>query len=149
MTSRPFSSRQSGPEGKGACDWLVSRLVEAVLGVEQAVVAAVDGLLLAASDGSCADSAEQLAAITAGMQSLAEGVARLSGKGTTEQVLLRMRGGHLIVTVLGEGSRLAVLTGPKADVKVVAYQMVLLAENAAHVLDSPVRAGTPQRGVAR
>ncbi|WP_234402141.1 roadblock/LC7 domain-containing protein [Thermobifida halotolerans] len=59
-----------------------------------------------------------------------------------------MHGGHLIVTVLGEGSRLAVLTGPKADLKIVAYQMVLLAENAAHVLDSPARVGTPQRGAA-
>lgn len=129
-------------------DWLVSRLVEAAPGVEQAVVVSADGLPLAASDGSCVEGAEQLAAITAGMQSLAEGAARLFGKGQSEQVLLRMRGGHLIVTVLGEGSRLAVLTGPKADVKVVAYQMVLLAENAAHVLDSPARAGTPQRGAA-
>lgn len=129
-------------------DWLVSRLVEAVSGIEQAVVVSADGLPLAVSDGAAGERAEQFAAITAGMQSLAEGVARLFGKGQSEQVLLRMRGGHLIVAVLGGGSRLAVLTGPRADLKVVAYQMVLLAENAAHALDSPVRAGTPQRGAA-
>ncbi|MEY9211544.1 roadblock/LC7 domain-containing protein [Thermobifida halotolerans] len=71
----------SAPFAPDEFDWLVSRLVEAAPGIEQAVVVSADGLLLAASDGSCADSAEQLAAITAGMQSLAEGVARLFGRG--------------------------------------------------------------------
>ncbi|TDQ54409.1 roadblock/LC7 domain-containing protein [Actinorugispora endophytica] len=119
--------------------WLVGDFASEVSGVEHAVVVSADGLLLTSSRGFPVEHAEQLAAIVSGLQSLAKGAAWLFGKGESEELLLRMRRGHLVVTAIGEGSSLAVLTAPGADMKVVAYQMAVLVEGAGHALTPRLR----------
>ncbi|MEY9210643.1 roadblock/LC7 domain-containing protein [Thermobifida halotolerans] len=119
--------------------WLVSNFVAEVPGVEHAIVVSSDGLLLTASQGFPDEHAEQLAAIASGLQSLAEGTARMFAKGDSEQLILRMKRGFLFVMSISDGSSLAVLTSRDADMKIVAYQMTLLVENAGHVLTPQLR----------
>ncbi|CAM4002434.1 Roadblock/LAMTOR2 domain-containing protein [Nocardiopsis gilva] len=119
--------------------WLISNFVSEMPGVEHAVVVSSDGLLLTASEGFPEEHAEQLAAIASGMQSLSDGTARLFGKGTSEQLILRMEHGHLFVMSISDGSTLAVLTSSSADMKIVAYKMALLVESAGHVLTPQLR----------
>lgn len=119
--------------------WLVSNFVSEVPGVEHAIVVSSDGLLLTASRDFPEEHAEQLAAIASGLQSLAEGTARMFGKGDSEQLILRMKHGYLFVMSISDGSSLAVLTSKEADMKIIAYQMTLLVENAGHVLTPQLR----------
>ncbi|GAA3965905.1 roadblock/LC7 domain-containing protein [Thermobifida alba] len=119
--------------------WLVSNFVSEVPGAEHAIVVSSDGLLLTASRGFPEEHAEQLAAIVSGLQSLAEGTARMFAKGDSEQLILRMKRGYLFVMSISDGSSLAVLTSKDADMKIVAYQMTLLVENAGHVLTPQLR----------
>ncbi|CAM3907394.1 roadblock/LC7 domain-containing protein [Nocardiopsis rhodophaea] len=119
--------------------WLISNFVSEMPGVEHAVVVSSDGLLLTASEQFPEEHAEQLAAIASGMQSLSDGTARLFGKGTSEQLILRMEHGHLFVMSISDGSTLAVLTSSSADMKIVAYKMALLVESAGHVLTPQLR----------
>ena len=58
-------------------DWLVSNFAREVPGVSHAVLVSVDGLLIAASEQLPRDRAEQLAAVTSGLASLAAGAAQL------------------------------------------------------------------------
>ncbi|NYE49270.1 hypothetical protein HDA32_004390 [Spinactinospora alkalitolerans] len=119
--------------------WLISNFVSEVPGVEHAVVVSSDGLLLTSSRDFSEQNAEQLAAIASGLQSLADGTARMFGKGDSEQLILRMKRGYLFVMSISDGSSLAVLTSGDADMKIVAYQMTLLVENAGHVLTPQLR----------
>ncbi|WP_449289729.1 roadblock/LC7 domain-containing protein [Nocardiopsis sediminis] len=119
--------------------WLISNFVSEVSGVEHAVVVSSDGLLLAASRDFPDEYAEQLAAIASGLQSLADGTARMFGKGDTDQLILRMQHGHLFVMSISDGSSLAVLTSGDADMKIVAYKMTLLVESAGHALTPQLR----------
>lgn len=119
--------------------WLISNFVSEVPGAEHAIVVSSDGLLLTASRDFPEEHAEQLAAIASGLHSLAEGGARLFSKGDCGQIIVRMSGGHLFVMSISDGSSLAVLTAPDADMKIVAYQMTKLVEDAAHVLTPQLR----------
>ncbi|TQN32488.1 hypothetical protein FHX37_2448 [Haloactinospora alba] len=119
--------------------WLVSNFVSEVPGVEHAIVVSSDGLLLTASRDFPEEYAEQLSAIASGLQSLADGTARMFSKGESEQLILRMKHGHLFVMSISDGSSLAVLTSSDADMKIVAYQMTLLVESAGHALTPQLR----------
>lgn len=119
--------------------WLISDFVNRVPGVEHAVVVSSDGLLLTQSRDIPEEHGEQLSAIASGLYSLADGGARLFEKGTCEQLIVRMAHGHLFVMSISDGSSLAVLTTTEADMKIVAYQMTRLVEDAAHVLTPQLR----------
>ncbi len=118
--------------------WLVNNFVAEVPGVTHAIVVSSDGLLLTASSEVPVELAEQLAAVASGLQSLAQGGARLFDKGACEQTIVRMQRGHLFVMAISDGSCLAVLAA-ECDMKVVAYQMALLVEDAGHVLTPQLR----------
>ncbi|MDA8370476.1 MAG: roadblock/LC7 domain-containing protein [Nocardiopsaceae bacterium] len=119
--------------------WLISNFVNDVHGVEHAIVVSSDGLLLTASRDFPEEHAEQLAAIASGLHSLALGGAKMFAKGNCEQLIVRMRHGHLFVMSISDGSCLAVLSSPSADMKIVAYQMTRLVENVAHALTPQLR----------
>lgn len=119
--------------------WLISNFVDQVPGVEHAVVVSSDGLLLTASRDLPEEHAEQLSAIASGLHSLADGGARMFTKGQCEQLIVRMQRGHMFIMSISDGSCLAVLTGLDADMKIVAYQMTRLVEDAAHVLTPQLR----------
>jgi uncharacterized protein len=106
--------------------WLVDDLVTRAAHVEKAAVLSRDGLVLAASAALSREDAEHLAAMAAGLASLANGGARHFGIGQVHQIVIEMGQGFLFVTAAGEGSCLAVIAGRLADVSLVAYEMALL-----------------------
>jgi len=85
-----------------------------------------DGMTLGASDTLERDDAEHLAALAAGFQSLARGAGRHFGGGEARQTIIEMESGFLLVTAAGSGTCLAVITGPGADLGLVAYEMAIL-----------------------
>lgn len=119
--------------------WLVDDLVERVHGVTHALILSADGLPLVQSSSVGDDEAEQLAAISSGMLSLAHNSAMLFGKGSCEQIIVRLSQGYFLFMGIGSGAGLAVLTSSEAQMRVVAYEMTQFVENAGHVLTPEVR----------
>src|SRR3954463_813406 len=87
-------------------DWFVSNFVRDVPGVSHAILVSADGLLMASSSHLPADRADQLAAWTAGLASLASGAARLFEAGEVRQSLVEMDDGYLLLMGVGNGSHL-------------------------------------------
>jgi predicted regulator of Ras-like GTPase activity (Roadblock/LC7/MglB family) len=104
-------------------DWLLDDLAERVAHVEKAAILSRDGFVLGSSAALPREDAEHLAALAAGIQSLANGGAAHFGGGSVQQTVIEMDRMFLFVTAAGEGSCLAVLAGSGADVGLVAYEM--------------------------
>ena len=109
-------------------NWLLSNFVETTAGVTDAVAVSSDGLLMAMSSSLERAGAEQLAAIIAGMTSLAESTARCFALGGLEQVIIAMQEGYLFVSSVSDGSSLGVVADRRCDVGAVGYQMQMLVE---------------------
>jgi uncharacterized protein len=109
-------------------NWLLSSFVDGTPGVTDAVAVSSDGLLMATSSSLERAGAEQLAAIIAGMTSLAESTARCFALGRFEQVIIAMRSGYLFVSSVSDGSALGVVADGNCDVGAVGYQMTLLVD---------------------
>ncbi|SBS71685.1 Roadblock/LC7 family protein [uncultured Mycobacterium sp.] len=123
-------------------DWLVSNFARDVPGVSHAVLVSVDGLLIAASEQLPRERAEQLAAVTSGLASLAAGAAQLFEAGQVLQSVVEMAGGYLLVMRVGDGSQLATLAAPNCDIGQIGYEMAVLVERVGNVVSSSRR--TPQ-----
>ncbi len=123
-------------------DWLLSDFVERVPGVAHAVVVSADGLPMARSTEVPADRADQLAAITSGLNSLTSGASRVFQGGPVEQTVIEMRHGTFLVTAIARGAALAVLTAPTSDMGLVSYEMALLVERVGRGMTPASR--TPQ-----
>ncbi|MBA8823663.1 hypothetical protein FHX42_000992 [Saccharopolyspora lacisalsi] len=121
-------------------DWLVDNFVERVHGATHALILSSDGLPLACSSSVSNDEAEQLAAISSGMLSLAHNGAALFDKGGCEQIIIRLGQGYFLFMGIGAGAGLAVLTSSEAQMRVVAYEMTQFIENTGHALTPEVRA---------
>src|SRR5579859_7337224 len=120
-------------------DRLVTDFAERVPGVLRAAVVASDGVLVAVSDRRQPGHLEQLAAITAGLISLASAAAQLADGGAVTQALVAMARGTLVIMAIDPGSTLAVLVTADADLDTVAYEMTMLVEDAGGVLARPAR----------
>lgn len=120
MTSQ--SLRSDTPAGS-RLDWLLDDLVARVAHLRQAVILSRDGLALGASSALGRQDAEHLAALAAGLQSLASGGAQHFSGGRVQQTMIEMERGFLVVSAAGEGSCLAVLASREADVGLIAYEM--------------------------
>lgn len=120
--------------------WLLNDFVDKVHGVTHALITSSDGFSLTASAAVTADDAEQLAAITSGLLSLAGCGAALYDKGECEQIIIRLTRGYLLFMGIGTGAGLAVLTAPDCDMRVVAYEMTRFVTNAGHALTPELRA---------
>jgi len=107
-------------------DWLLDDLVARVVTIEKAVILSRDGLAIGASASLARADAEHLAAIAAGIMSLARGVGLHFGGGHAMQTIVEMESAFLFVTAAGEGSCLAVLASAAADAGQVAYEMAVL-----------------------
>jgi predicted regulator of Ras-like GTPase activity (Roadblock/LC7/MglB family) len=115
-------------------NWLLSSFVDGTPGVTDAVAVSSDGLLMATSSSLERAGAEQLAAIIAGMTSLAESTARCFALGGFEQVIIAMRSGYLFVSSVSDGSALGVVADGRCDVGAVGYQMTLLVDRVGSAL---------------
>ena len=142
MSANPFapSVTQQGRE----LDWVVTRFVEEVPSAAHAILVSADGLLMAASSGIPADRAEQVAAVSSGLASLAVGAARLFDGGAVLQTVVEMEQGYLMLMSVGDGSNLAVLTAESADIGQVGYEMALLVERVGRTVQAVPRVVTSE-----
>ena len=120
-------ARDPAPDPQDS-DRLMTDFAERVPDVLRAAVVASDGVLVAVSDRTQPGQLEQLAAITAGLISLAGAAARISDGGAVTQALVTMARGTLVIMAMDQGSSLAVLTTATADLDTVAYEMTMLVE---------------------
>jgi len=84
--------------------WLLNNLVKKVPEVTYAIALSSDGLLLATSVGMDRATADQLAAVASGFNSLARGAGRFFGGGSVRQTIVEMEQGFLFVTAVGDGA---------------------------------------------
>jgi len=123
-------------------DWLLNSFTERTAGVRHTVAVSGDGLLVAASRELSADRAQQLAAVVAGVVSLAQGVSACAAGGPVLRTVVQMRQHLLFVVSLdaGEGlASLAALVTVGCDAGAVAYEMAVLAEKAGPALTPRTR----------
>ena len=128
----------TGGSAPGELNWLLENLVSTVHRVRQAVILSPDGLPLGNSPGLSADDADHLAALAAGVQSLARGAGqRLSG-GEVRQTIIEMDAALLFITAAGQGTCLAVLAEVDADAGLIAYEMAVLVKRVGqHMVANP------------
>jgi predicted regulator of Ras-like GTPase activity (Roadblock/LC7/MglB family) len=107
-------------------DWLLDDLVGRVGPLAKAVILSSDGMALAASATLHRDDAEHLAALAAGLMSLARGAGCHFAGGHVRQTVIEMESGFLLVTAAGNGTCLAVIAGPGCDIGLVAYEMAIM-----------------------
>ncbi|ABD12217.1 hypothetical protein ThrDRAFT_02258 [Frankia casuarinae] len=120
--------------------WLLNNLVKKVPEVTYVIALSSDGLLLATSYGMDRATADQLAAVASGFNSLARGAGRFFGGGNVRQTIVEMDEGFLFVTAVGDGSCLAILSSPGADIGLIAYEMALLVTRVGEFLTPELRA---------
>ncbi|GAA2456581.1 roadblock/LC7 domain-containing protein [Actinomadura vinacea] len=124
----------------GDLSWLLDDMVGRLPHARHAIVLSADGLLMAASRDFSQDDGEHLAAVAAGIQSLAKGAGTRFGGGPVRQSIIEMQSAFLLVSVAGKGACLAVLSDEEADVGLIAYEMAMLVTAMGHHLSTPSRA---------
>ena len=120
-------------------DWLLVDFSRRTAGVRHGLVVSRDGLRLAASDRIDTGLADQLAAITSGLVSLAQGAARAFAAEPVQQTIVEMAGGYLFVSSISEGAVLAVFADRYCDIGMIGYEMTLLATRVGHLLSPAPR----------
>ena len=133
----PDAQQRGGPmSDQGAASperdlgWLLDDLAARVDQFRQAVILSRDGLVIAASRDLSREDAEHMAALAAGLQSLARGAGEHYGVGAVRQCVIELEQALLFVTSAGHGSCLAVLCPADADAGLVAYEMAMLVKRA-------------------
>lgn len=107
-------------------DWVLDEMVGRVPAVTQAVILSRDGLMVGSSRGLRRDDAEHLAALAAGVSSLARGASQHFNGGDVRQTIIEMDTAFLFISAAGQGSCLAVLASSAADAGLIAYEMAVL-----------------------
>lgn len=123
-------------------DWVMSRFVEDVPDAAHSILVSADGLLMASSTSIPGERAEQVAAVSSGLASLAVGAARLFEGGAVMQTIVEMEMGFLMLMSVGDGSNLTVLTTEEADIGQVGYEMALLVDRVGSTVEAQARVGT-------
>jgi predicted regulator of Ras-like GTPase activity (Roadblock/LC7/MglB family) len=130
----------------GGLDWLLANLTETIEHIHQAVIFSTDGLVMGLSPGLAREDAEHLAALAAGVQSLARGAGQRFRGGNVRQTIIEMDAALLFITTAGQSTCLAVLAGPEADAGQVAYEMTVLVKRLGQHLGTSLRTSAPETG---
>jgi len=122
-------------------NWLLEGLLERTPGARHALVLSRDGLKLCRTPELTVDQADQLAAISAGIQSLSHGasVEFGDGSGGVRSAMTEFYGGVLFIVEAGAGAHLAVIASDEADVGLVGHNMSELVEQLGEHLSAPPR----------
>lgn len=115
-------------------EWLLSDFADNTAGVREATAVSSDGLLLGSSAGRSREHLEQLAALVAGMSSLARGAVDFLGHQHLAHVILESSDGYLLIAQISDGSALAVLATADCDLGLVGYETTLLVERVGEAL---------------
>uniref|UniRef100_A0AAU3GT45 Roadblock/LC7 domain-containing protein n=1 Tax=Streptomyces sp. NBC_01401 TaxID=2903854 RepID=A0AAU3GT45_9ACTN len=128
-------------------NWLLEGLLDRTPGARHALVLSRDGLKLCRTPELSVDQADQLAAISAGIQSLSHGASVEFGDGTggVRSAMTEFYGGVLFIVEAGAGAHLAVVAAEDSDVGLVGHNMSELVEQLGEHLVAPPRgaAGAP------
>ena len=128
----------TGGSAPGELNWLLENLVSTVDRVRQAVILSPDGLTLGNSPGLSVEDAYHLAALAAGVQSLARGAGQRFSGGEVRQTIIEMDAALLFITAAGQGTCLAVLADVDADAGLIAYEMAVLVKRVGqHMVANP------------
>ncbi|HEY7133892.1 MAG TPA: roadblock/LC7 domain-containing protein [Acidimicrobiia bacterium] len=129
-------------------NWLVGSFVNRVPSVAEAVVVSSDGLLIAMSDGLNRASGDRLAAVAAGLTSIARGAGQPLDAGPVSQIVIELERALLLVMCISDGSALAVTATRPCDIGLIAYEMAVLVERAGNALSprliAELKASLPQ-----
>ncbi|WP_395109716.1 roadblock/LC7 domain-containing protein [Actinomadura sp. SCN-SB] len=136
MTVNAERGRPRRPEDFG---WLLNDFASGTPGVAHALLVSSDGLALVGSGSMPADFADPMAAMTSGMISLGNSIARRVGESGCEQVMLKFPSGHFLFMSIGSLAGLAVLVNEGANLGAVAYRMTQLVQSVGHVLTPQMR----------
>ncbi|KPI10873.1 Roadblock/LC7 family protein [Actinobacteria bacterium OK074] len=115
--------------------WLLNRFANETAGVVDAIAVSSDGLLIAVSQLREHADSERLAAIVSGITSLAAGASGNYGLGGLNKVIIDLEGGHVLVSAIGSGAVLGVVTDKEAKLGNIAYEMTLFANRAGAALN--------------
>ena len=108
--------------------WLLGNFVRGTDGVREAVAVSSDGLLIAGSDGLSRVEADHLAAIVSSMASLGRSAARRYEFEGLKLIMIEMKRGFLLVSVIAGGSCLGVVAEGGCDLGLIGYEIASLAE---------------------
>ncbi|WP_329136860.1 roadblock/LC7 domain-containing protein [Streptomyces sp. NBC_01476] len=114
--------------------WLLNRFATDTAGVVDAIAVSSDGLLIAVSQLRDPADSERLAAIVSGMTSLAAGASGNYGLGGLNKVIIDLEQGHVLVSAIGSGAVLGVVTSKEAKLGNIAYEMTVFANRAGSAL---------------
>lgn len=114
--------------------WLLGRFATETAGVVDAIAVSSDGLLIAVSELREHADSERLAAIVSGITSLAAGASGNYGLGSLNKVIIDLEGGHVLVSSIGSGAVLGVVTDKEAKLGNIAYEMTVFANRAGTAL---------------
>ena len=142
MTHESAAQATSSAADDRDLDWVMSRFVDDVPDAAHAILVSADGLLMASSTSIPGERAEQVAAVSSGLASLAVGAARLFEGGSVMQTIVEMEMGFLMLMSVGDGSNLTVLTTEEADIGQVGYEMALLVDRVGRTVEAQARVGT-------
>ncbi|MFD4689130.1 roadblock/LC7 domain-containing protein [Streptomyces sp. NBC_00683] len=122
-------------------NWLLEGLLDRTPGARHALVLSRDGLKLCRTPELSVDQADQLAAISAGIQSLSHGASIEFGDGTggVRSAMAEFYGGVLFIVEAGAGAHLAVVAAEESDVGLVGHNMSELVEQLGEYLVAPPR----------
>lgn len=115
-------------------NWMLGNFVHQTHGVRDAVAVSSDGLLIASSDGLDRAEADHLAAIVSSMASLARSASRRYEFDGLKLIMIEMRRGFLLVSVIAGGSCLGVVADGDSDLGLVGYEISLLTERFGAIL---------------
>lgn len=106
---------------------MLNAFVDDTAGVVSATAVSSDGLLIDSSSKE-RDKVDQLAAIAAGMSSLARGAVEFLDHKELVHVLVETSDGYLFISQIGDGSALAVQTRKDCDLGLVGYEITMLVD---------------------
>ncbi|GAB7037420.1 MULTISPECIES: roadblock/LC7 domain-containing protein [Catenuloplanes] len=109
-------------------NWLLGNFVHQTDGVKDAVAVSSDGLLIAASDGLNRTEADHLAAIVSSMASLARSASKKYEFEGLKLIMIEMKRGFLLVSVITGGSVLGVVATGDSDLGLIGYEISTLTE---------------------
>ncbi|WP_067852121.1 roadblock/LC7 domain-containing protein [Nocardia shimofusensis] len=126
--------------------WLLEQLLQRTPQTRHALLLSGDGLKICHTPELTIDKADQLAAIAAGIQSLAHGASAEFGDGRSgvRQSMTEFYGGILFIVEAGLGAHLAVLADEDADAGLIGHNMRELVEQLGDQLTAAPRVAAPR-----
>ena len=115
-------------------NWLLANFVRSTDGVRDAVAVSSDGLLIAMSDGMDRTAADRLAALVSGLASLSRSAAKHYDFEALKLIMIEMKRGFLLVSMIANGACVAVLADAQCDVGLIGYEIAVLIDRAGGLL---------------